>query len=71
MFGEIARLGVPRGGFGVAVADHDGKGAMKANDQVPVPQVKLADGFRCRLPTTAVAGEPCCRQGLKMVKIVP
>jgi hypothetical protein len=45
MFGEIAWLGVPRGGFVVAVADHDGRGGMKANDQVPAPQSKLAHGF--------------------------
>jgi hypothetical protein len=53
----VARSSI-KGFWGRKGADHDGRGAMKANDEVPAPQGKLTLGFHC--PKAAVAGEPCC-----------
>ena len=36
-----------KGFWGRKGADHDGRGAMKANDEVPAPQGKLTLGFHC------------------------
>jgi hypothetical protein len=42
-------------------ADHDGRGVIKPNDQVPAPQGELAHGFHCpvqRSRANLVAAEP-------------
>ena len=57
-----------KGFWGRKGADHDGRGAMKANE-VPALQGKLTLGFHC--PKAAVAGEPCCCRDPKMAKIPP